>query len=103
MYDSKISNASSAHGRVMSQMDEELHAIDRQKRAVSDRYDAADGLRANPAEEKLQALEIARLQARARAGGRMVCARKHSSSECSVKSRQRRSRSRRQRNSQTRG
>ena len=71
MYDAKISRASSAHSRVMSQMDEELRAIDRQKRAVSDRYDAAlEGLRAlTPAEEKLRALEIARLQARARAGG----------------------------------
>ncbi|MBP47145.1 MAG: phage tail tape measure protein [Myxococcales bacterium] len=65
------SAAQSAHDRVMKHLDDELKAIEKQKKAVSERYDAAlDGLRAQtPAEKALAFLERAKLEQAAQLGG----------------------------------
>lgn len=65
------SAAQTAHDRVMKYLDDELRAIEKQKKAVSERYDAAlDGLRAQtPAEQQLALLERAKLEQAAKLGG----------------------------------
>ena len=70
-YEARADAADRAHSRAMSNLNEQLRAIEKQKEAVNSRYDAAlEGLRElTPAERQLQALELARLQQQARMGG----------------------------------
>jgi hypothetical protein len=70
-YERRADAADKAHSRVMDNLNAELRAIERQKDAVSSRYDAAlEGLRElTPAEQQLKALELARLQQQAKMGG----------------------------------